>query len=354
MPQNTYFLQQNAPKERKIATKCTQNLTNTIIYVYLEGNVQQDTMKGLLKRYVWLIDIIYHNNGLTYNEINQKWRHSVLNETGEDLPLRTFHNHRKCIADELRVNIKCRTRGDYKYYIENDEDLQDDSPINWLAESLSARNLIEESKLLKGRIILESIPRGREFLSPLIEAMKDSHAIAIKYQRYNNEEVGPFLLKPYCIRLWKRRWYMVAQRLGQDDVQHHQPIKIYALDRIKEMTVTQTPFKLPKNFNSENYFNHSTGIIVYNDQPQEVNIRISNDQAPYWIYLPLHHSQQVIDQTETHTTFSFHIIITFDFIQEIMCWGRYIEVLQPLSLRKELYNMGKIIQENNILEVNKT
>lgn len=67
MPQNTYFLQQNAPKERKIATKCTQNLTNTIIYVYLEGNVQQDTMKGLLKRYVWLIDIIYHNNGLTYN-----------------------------------------------------------------------------------------------------------------------------------------------------------------------------------------------------------------------------------------------------------------------------------------------
>lgn len=305
-------------------------------------------MKGLLKRYIWLVDIIYHNNGLTYNEINQKWRHSILNETGEDLPLRTFHNHRKCIADELGVYIKCRTKGDHKYYIENDEDLQDDNPIGWLVESLSARNLIEESKFLKGRIIVENVPRGREFLSPLIEAMKDSHAIAIKYQRYNNEEVGPFLLKPYCIKLWKRRWYMVAQGLDINDP-IHLPIRIYALDRIKEMIVTQTPFKLPKDFDSESYFNHSIGIIVCDDKPQEVKIRISNDQAPYWIYLPLHHSQKIIDQTETHTTFSFHIIITFDFVQEIMRWGKYIEVLQPLSLRKELHEIAQTIQKNNTL-----
>lgn len=301
-------------------------------------------MKGLLKRYIWLIDTIYHNNGLSYDEINLNWKRSALNETGEDLPLRTFHNHRKCIAEELGIYIKCNTRGNYKYYIENDEDLQDGSSIGWLAESLSARNLVEESKTLKGRIIIENVPRGREFLSPIIEAMKDSYMISIRYQRYNNEEIGPFLIRPYCLKLWKRRWYMIAQ--GTDEERNHH-IRTYALDRIKEITITQHSFKMPKDFDSEYYFINSIGIIVCDEKPQLVKIRISNDQAPYWASLPLHHSQEIIEKTDTHTTFSFHICITFDFIQEIMRWGRYIEIIHPISLRKELLEIGQKIQENN-------
>ncbi len=79
--------------------------------------------KDLFNRYIWLVDTIYQADGITFEEINEKWLRNSMSE-GLDLPLKTFHNHRKAIENTFDINILCDKRGGYKYYIENVDDIE--------------------------------------------------------------------------------------------------------------------------------------------------------------------------------------------------------------------------------------
>ena len=72
-------------------------------------------MSNLFNRYVWLVDIIYRRERITFEEINDYWLRSSLNLTGDDIPLRTFHNHRKAIEQMFDINIECDKWDGYRY-----------------------------------------------------------------------------------------------------------------------------------------------------------------------------------------------------------------------------------------------
>lgn len=77
----------------------------------------KESAATLFNRYVWLADTIRRAGRITYEEINDLWTRSSLNETGEDMPLRTFHNHRAAIEKMFYINIGCDKRSGYVYYI---------------------------------------------------------------------------------------------------------------------------------------------------------------------------------------------------------------------------------------------
>lgn len=67
-----------------------------------EKKQSRDSSKGntavLFNRYVWLVDTIYRAGHISFEEINEQWERSLLNDTGEELPLKTFHNHKNAIS----------------------------------------------------------------------------------------------------------------------------------------------------------------------------------------------------------------------------------------------------------------
>ena len=78
---------------------------------------------NLFGRYVWLIDILRRYKRLTFQEINELWQESSLGY-GDELPLRTFHNHQKAIKDIFDVYIDCDRKDGYRYYIDEPERLE--------------------------------------------------------------------------------------------------------------------------------------------------------------------------------------------------------------------------------------
>ena len=99
------------------------------------------------------------------------------------------------------------------------------------------------------------------------------------------------------------------------------------------------PFTLPKKFDPEEYFKNFFAVIVGNDQPtQDVLIRVVNDQTKYLDTLPLHSSQQKIEEKsdDTHTVYRYRLVPTFDFKQELLRLGPSVEVLEPEELRDEI------------------
>ena len=59
-----------------------------------------------INRYAWLIDVVRRHGFISLTDISDLWRISALNETGEPLPERTFHNHRKAIEEIFGIEIR--------------------------------------------------------------------------------------------------------------------------------------------------------------------------------------------------------------------------------------------------------
>ena len=286
--------------------------------------------KDLFNRYIWLVDTIYRADGITFEEINEKWLRNSMSE-GLDLPLKTFHNHRKAIEDMFDINIVCDKRGGYKYYIENADDMEKGGVRTWLLNTFAVNNLINESHHLKRRIVFEKIPSGQNFLTPVIEAMRDGMSIEIKYKSFWRQDEYTTEVEPYFVKVFKQRWYLIARNKIKD------AIRIYALDRIHALTQTGNAFVMPKDFSPEEYFYNSFGIISQDNCPPEiVELKVYGTQKEYFRTLPLHHSQEEVENADGYSIFRYYLSPTYDFIQEILSHGCEVEVLSPQHLRDEV------------------
>ena len=166
--------------------------------------------KELFSRYVWLLETIHRAGKITFEEINARWLRSELSG-GETLSLRTFHHHRDAIEELFDINIECIKRGGYCYYIEDTEELEKGCVRKWLLNSFAVDNLIVESRKLKSRILLEEVPSGKRYLIPLIEAMRDGMIVEVDYQSFRQQVPANFEIEPYCLKLFRQRWYVVAR-----------------------------------------------------------------------------------------------------------------------------------------------
>ena len=296
--------------------------------------------KNLINKYVWLVETIYEAKKITLKEINRKWLETDLSE-GLEIPRRTFHAWRNAVEEMFDLVILCDKSDGDRYYIENREVLEDDGLQRWLLNTMSVNNMLLENKTLSDRILLENIPSGQAFLETALKAMKQSKVLEITYKSYWKEHKATFKVSPYCVKLFRQRWYMVGNSI------YDSSIRIYALDRVLEMNVTNDTFKYPDDFSPEVYFESCFGIIHDESCSVEtVKLKANPNQANYLRSLPLHHTQKELVRTADYSIFSVEVRPTFDFQQELLWNGDALEVLEPLWLREKMAEKIKWMSEN--------
>ena len=290
-----------------------------------------DMAKNLINKYVWLVETIYKAKRITFEELNEKWLENDLSE-GIELALRTFHKWRIAAEEMFGLVIECERKGGYHYYIANANELKGNNIRNWLFNTISVSNVLIDNQHMKDRILLEEIPSGQEYLYDIIEAMKHSQIINMTYQSYWRVKSNNFNVEPYCVKLFKQRWYLVARSI------YNNKVMIYSLDRIHTLDIlADERFKMPDSFNSTEFFSEYYGVIIDEKQiAEEVKLKVSAAQANYLRSLPMHHSQQEIERTSEFSIFQIVIKPTNDFQQEILKNGEDIEVLEPLWLRNKI------------------
>jgi len=285
---------------------------------------------NLLNKYVWLVETIYKNKYISYEEINEKWLDDDISE-GVEIPKRTFHTWIHEAEEMFGLVILCERKGGYNYYIENAEEIKQGGLRNWLLNTISTGNLLMNNQQLKDRILLEEVPSVNDHLEPIIKAMRSNLTLTISYKSYWRDESSTFDVEPYCVKVFKQRWYLVGKSPYYDQV------RIYALDRILDLEITDVKFKMPAKFNPTEFFDFFYGIIAHeNPEVETVKLKVSADQSNYLRSLPLHHSQKEIEKTEDYSIFKLRLCPEFDFQQEILSQTPEIEVLEPEWLRKEI------------------
>ena len=254
----------------------------------------------LFNCYIWLLNTIARGP-VSRAAIDEKWAHSSVNEYKQDyLPESNFHRWKSTVEMLFDVHIKCNAYNEY--YIEEASDLRGADLRLHLLNLMSIDSLLKDSKELSDRILFEPVPSGEKFLPPIIEAMRDKTAIEMTYQSFTRQKPATFIVEPYCLKMFKQRWYMLAYSPGLDKTM------IYSLDRVHAVEPTKQKYKLPKDFNAEAYFKNTYGVTGTDEVPEDIEICIDAMQANYLRTLPLHSSQEEIERNDDYSIFRFHIV----------------------------------------------
>lgn len=287
----------------------------------------------LLKRYLWLIDTLKRNGELTFEEISAKWDSSSTNDNGSKLTQRTFYNHCQAVARHFDILIECRRgRGLNLYSIVNPEAIEENTLTKWALDSFSLGELLLGNSAISDKILLEEVPSGREWLESVLHALQHNKEIEIEYENIIGVKFSG-RVKPLCVKLFKRRWYvlMLLDNGGK---------RIFSLDRIRKLTVSDRTFNYPKDFIPVEYFQNYFGIIAGIEQKVEnIKIRTFAELPGYLRSLPMHHSQRELESKDGHTDFSLRLVPTFDFNQELLLHRDQLEVLEPKTLRDEMSSL---------------
>ena len=283
----------------------------------------------LLQKYIWLVQTFIRSGekGMSLGEISDRWE----SRFGTEYSRRTFNNHREAVEEVFGISILCN-RSTNRYYIPYTEDVSDESAETaWLINTFTVNNMLALGKeRLSGRVSVEDIPSGHIFLTAVMEAMTEGNEIVIGYQKYTSSETDTYTIRPYAVKEFAKRWYIIGYCLERKGM------RVYGLDRIKSLDLTDRNFRMPKDFDVDSFFATSFGIYIPDGPGLTITFRTSHTEARFLRDLPIHKSQKEIASDNDSVTFSIFVSPNKALIMEFCKYGGGLEVLGPESVRNQV------------------
>ena len=286
---------------------------------------------SLIQKYIWVVKTIHRAGRITLKELNKKWRDNVDLSRGEDFPRQTFDRWKGGILDMFGIVIECEPKGGYHYYIANPSVMDRGELRTWLLDTYGTAETLSNNLAIHDRILTEDIPSSQDYLTMVLEAMKENLVLEITHRAFAMNESKTYLVEPYCVKLSGGRWYMLARSVEKDR------LLLYSLDRLEHVRTTEQKFELPRDFVAKDYFADFFGIVIDENVPlQRIVLRADKYHQYYMRTLPMHHSQRELFSCDDYADFELTLRPTYDFYMRLMSWGNMIKVLEPQSLQDEL------------------
>ena len=300
----------------------------------------------LIGKYIWLVQslIAAGDGGMTFKELNEKYSRRF----GQAYSRRTFNNHRLAVADLFGIDIDC-DRSTNRYFIPYSGDVLDNNEsIGWLVNTFTVNSLLSLGKeRLSGRVSVEEIPSGQKYLTAIMQAMEDGKELEIVYGKYSSDSSETLHVQPFAVKEHEKRWYLVAfchERAGadrrNDDINAW---RVYGLDRITSLQVTDVSFRMPKDFDVDGIFSQSYGIYfpMAGQKPVTIRFKVTDEEARYLRDLPIHRSQVEENAAKGDgRIFRIRVIPNRNLTMEFCRHAGRLEVIEPeevrLSVKEEL------------------
>ena len=309
-------------------------------------------VSDLVMKYIWLIQTLTaaDGTGLTLNELGEKYTRRF----GQVYPRTTFNNHRTAVGDLFGIEIECDRRTNRYRIAYGGDVLDNDESIGWLVNTFTVNSLLSLAKeRLSGRVSVEEIPSGQKFLTAIMQAMEDGRELEITYGKYSSSSSETLHIQPFAVKEHEKRWYLIAfcherseEGRGNDDTRAW---RVYGLDRIASLQMTDATFRMPKDFDVDGIFSQSYGIYFpkAGQKPVTIRFKATGEEAKYIRDLPIHRSQvEEGCSGDGGSIFRIMVIPNKNLTLEFCRHGGRIEVLEPEAIRDEVRDeLGKAYKQ---------
>ncbi|MBK1895653.1 helix-turn-helix transcriptional regulator [Chryseobacterium paridis] len=171
--------------------------------------------------------------------------------------------------------------------------------------------------------------KGLEHIDILYESILNRNVLKILYKSFKAKESDSYIVHPQLLKEYNNRWFLICW--------HKNKMYNLALDRMEEISIEAKITYIDKEFDSDQYFKEVIGVTVSeNLRAQNVIFKINSKHAPYVKTKPFHHSQEIIKEDESGTTFKIYVQLNFELERMILGLGEFITVLKPNILKKRI------------------
>jgi predicted DNA-binding transcriptional regulator YafY len=287
-----------------------------------------------LTRYNLIINRL-RKHPATFKEIfDMLERESELQDNNFTISKRTFQRDCRDISTLYDIEIKYDS-ATKSYFIQYDDQTDVSERI---LEAFDVFNALKCSDKLSAYIHFENRkPKGTENLYGLIHSIKNCLTICFNYEKYSDPGVFNRFVEPYVLKEFRNRWYLIGKDCKNNNV------RTYGLDRLTNLEITKKKFEYPQNFNHETYYKNCFGIISPKEIiPERVILSFDVETGKYIKSMPLHHTQQILEDSDLELRVQLTVCVTYDLIVEILSYGDSVKVIEPKSLVKEV--VGSLIR----------
>ncbi|MBW2488642.1 MAG: transcriptional regulator, partial [Deltaproteobacteria bacterium] len=180
------------------------------------------------------------------------------------------------------------------------------------AETIQYLEKIEQS-LEVGSKPYKHYDHLRDVIDRISQATVDRQMIEIDYYTMSRKKRTRRKVAPYKIWLFDGAFYLVGNCGLRED------IRIFALDRIKSLRLTDEIFEMPADFKVEDFMQTSFG--VFHGEPQDVRIRFAPEVAGYIKEKTWHATQKIKSQNDGSVIFEARVAGTDEIKYWLMSWG---------------------------------
>jgi len=285
--------------------------------------------QAIIRRYKRIIDTLETGQFPSMDSIMD-----YIERVGLKASKRTIERDFEAIRNEFDIEIEYNQskRG---YFINKDKSLPIDSFLR-LLELVETAHVFQES-LQKSKETLSYIDFEHEgnvsgigYLQDILQAIRSHQYIRINHESYQSGKTRKYRLKPYLIKEFQGRWYVVGEVSGLNK------IRTFGIDRITSFELLTKTFVPKKDLNLKEKFRDVVGLVYSASEIQKVILSAKPQQVPYLKSLPLHQSQKFISEDKNESLIAYHLKPNYEFIQLIFKHVDTIRVVEPKWLVKEL------------------
>lgn len=235
----------------------------------------------------------------------------------------------------IRVKYSHRHRG---YFLDQpaDEDLSNFRQFLQLLERSERLAFITHSSdaLKSSRYLLleeSHAPHGTQLLPVLWEALRTQRQLSFHYQTFQQAMLKQYLVDPLVLLEYRNRWYLAAWDNSD------KRFKTFGLERLQEPQLSRHTVQTDRRPQFLALKQDALGVFISPDQEvAEVVLRIDSSMAPYIKTVPIHHSQNILEENASGMTVSLRIILNPELESAILSYGEHVEVLEPIELRERM------------------
>lgn len=173
--------------------------------------------------------------------------------------------------------------------------------------------------------------KGIENFKPLIKAIQMRRVVTFDYFKYTTGESGEYIVRPYLLKEFERRWYLVGVK---DDTNVR---RTFGIDRMSNLALQINSFARDETVLNQAYQN-MVGVnpIPLRKELETIQLRFDKVLGRYVKSLPWHDSQSVKEEDENQIVIEFQVYPSFELFNRIMQFGSKVKVLKPEWLAEKV------------------
>jgi predicted DNA-binding transcriptional regulator YafY len=297
------------------------------------------SIQGIIKSYMLIYEKV---NSAHYPSLKNLQQYLV--EEGFNPSLRTMQRYLEQMRDEFGVEI-VYSSANKGYCLDPGLSPGLDQFIRLV--NIAATAGVIANTLKEGVNVLRYISfegsgnlQGIQYLEKVVRAMRQCLKIKFEYCSFNAQTPKKVTLRPCLLKEYQQRWYIIGQTSRGGD------FRIYGIDRINSLEVTETGFTPDPNTNPAALFEDIVGLNYSSHEPEEIILSFTPMQGQYLKTLPMHSSQHILIDNATEVRVSVYVGVNYEFRQRLLSYGDKVTVIEPEWLRSDMVTIYQRALEN--------